>query len=270
MAFVLAILVVVAAVLVFGMNRTTTKTEQPDASLRTALAAQGLQVSDLLQTESLTLALDESKGRIAFASRAPNQAPVIQIVSYVALLAVSILRDDAPVVEVRRSDARAPVADPLRHVAIPTGLDTPLSPGRTSGVGLLVSGMSGTADMNVKLKLSRLALRVLTGDGGGGAGSEYFVRVLDLQRPDYLSTFWLRPQIAATEQWYRKLGGLIQQADGELAARAAVEPPSPAKASTFVADEIAKLADLMERRIITEAQFTQQRDRLLGDTESAQ
>lgn len=283
MALVLAIVVVAAVGLFLSMNRSTPSVEQPDASLRTLLAAQGFQLSDLLLTESLTMALDESQRRIAFVSRAPNQRPVIHTVSHAALMAVAILRDEKPVVEVRRTGA-PPVSD---HPALPTGLDPDQLGGMSPGVGMLVSGLEGTAQINARLKLSRLELRVLTGDGAGGIGSEYTVRVLDLQRPDYLSTFWLRPQITSTELWYRRIGLLLQQAEGELAEQVAsspIPPTMPAAASprsapaaqdqlrnsdspessTFVADEISKLAGLMQRGLITNEQFIQQRDRLLG------
>lgn len=133
-------------------------------------------------------------------------------------------------------------------------------------LGFVVGGLSGKTVGTTSTKVSKVELKII---------------VDDTRQPSIVIPFLTSegsrsgPLYASirkdAERWHETISVLIRRADMKRTASQAqpVAPAVQAAATGFVADELKKLADLRAAGVLTDEEFAAQKQRVLGNSESA-
>jgi len=129
------------------------------------------------------------------------------------------------------------------------------------GVGAIIGGLSGSAKSTEKI--SKLALMVTINDVRNPV---HYVVLLDDGIAHEKSSHAYKNAMGEAQKWHGKIKVLIHQTDQEDRRQ---EQETAAKTVAVVpqeslADQLAKLGELRDRGILTEAEFASQKAKLLG------
>jgi hypothetical protein len=192
------------------------------------------------------IAFNESKRRIGLLERTPAGQPTHRDIAYADVISCELHEDGIAITKTSRSSQLGG--------ALVGGLVF-------GGLGAVVGGLSGkrvSAD-----KVRRIDLRLLVNDT---ASPQFSLCFLDVEAKQG----WLiyRQAMERARLWYGIVEVLIKQADQEAAASTA-PPGRPVSAPALsavprVADELKKLAELRAMGVLSEAEFAQQKAKLLA------
>lgn len=199
------------------------------------------------------IAMDERSKKVCLITK--KEGFLSRIISHKDILAVEIIEDGYPIMKAARRSG----LDAVERISSSEGaMDAPSNgmPAAKDAAINMVAEMSGE-----KAKVRTIALNVV---------------VKNMQEPIHTVVFSNKEiekgsvghtvTLAAARQWYSRLYILIQQADNED--ENAMNQSEQCNANRFVADEIAKLAELMQAGLITEEEFNLQKAKLLANDSS--
>jgi len=186
--------------------------------------------------------VDERSRKVCLTLTGPP--PVARLVEYKDLLGAEILEDGESTIKTVRSSQVAG--------AVVGGLL--LGP-----VGLLAGAL--TAGKKSTNKVHSVDLKILVNDAARPVHMVKFLKG-DWDR----TSFMYKHAIAEAREWHGLMMVLIQQADKDAPTSSPGPVPSPSSSpsSPSVADELAKLADLRDRGVLSPSEFEQQKALLLG------
>ena len=196
------------------------------------------------------IAMDERNKKICLITK--KAGFLSRIISYKDILAVEIVEDEYPIMKAAR---RSGIDAAERTNRSEGAMDSPSNemPAAKDAAISMVAEMSGE-----KVTVRTIALNVV---------------VKNMQEPIHTVVFSNKEiekgsvghtiTLTAARQWYSRLYILIQQADNED--ENAMNQSEQCNTNRFVADEIAKLAELMQAGLITEEEFNLQKAKLLAN-----
>lgn len=189
------------------------------------------------------IALDDGRRLVCLASRGRGEQVLARTIPYSDILRCEIHEDGTAITKTSRTSQ---VGGALIGQAV------------AGPVGALIGGLSGKrVEAN---EVNRVELRLVVNDVSSPTFSVTF-----LDRKVKRKSIVYRLAANQARHWYALIEVIIRQADDAVQPRGvAAAAPSNEVSSVHVADELRKLADLREAKILTEEEFQKQKQRILS------
>jgi hypothetical protein len=124
------------------------------------------------------------------------------------------------------------------------------------GIGGIIGGLSGKTKSSSIVE--RIDLRIIVNDASDPIHDIAFLRNTEDNNRKYDEA------IKLARRWHGTLQVVIRQAEQDIG-KAQPSPPASDTRKAFVSDELRKLADLKVAGVITEAEFQQQKAKILAE-----
>jgi hypothetical protein len=132
------------------------------------------------------------------------------------------------------------------------------------GVGAIIGGLTGKTETSGKIR--QVALRLIVNDTNSPLHDIVFMN-FECTKASVIYT----KAIALARRWHGIIEVLIKRSDADEKAAQFQAPPAPlASSAVSVADEIKKLAELHHAGVLTLAEFSQEKNRLLTGGQTTQ